>query len=302
MGHIDFKIISISDIERSHRGSSFGDDLSVYHGRGAEDVFGLHSGTSFTFCAYSYLLVVRGCAVLTIDQVEYEVEPQTLLSQSPLHNVRFSRVSDDFEFRVMAVTVKMIDSLPQVNIKPRIVEGTRTHTRPVAALTKDEVQVIEECFDSIARQVERTSHKYHRELVENAICRFYLEYDNIVWQRAETQGAQASSPRQKEIADRFVELVSRHFIEHRDVTFYSSELNITPQYLNRAVRTQTGISPAILIAEITYAEARNLLAQGDMSVQQVAERLGFSDQSAFGKFFKRSAGVAPSMFSRSAKG
>ncbi len=302
MVHKGFKIISISDIERSHRGSSFGDDLSVYHGRGAEDVFGLHSGTSFTFCAYSYLLVVCGRATLTIDQVEYEVEPQTLISQSPLHNVRFSQVSDDFEFRVMAVTVRMIDSLPQVNIKPRIVEGTRTHTRPVTTLTRSEAQVLEECFDNIAQQVEKTVHRYHRELVENAICRFYLEYDNIVWQRAESLESQVTSPRQKEIADRFVELVSRHFIEHRDITFYSSELNITPQYLNRAVRTQAGISPAVLIAEITYAEARNMLAQGDMSVQQVAERLGFSDQSAFGKFFKRSAGVPPSLFSRSAKG
>ncbi len=302
MVHKGFKIISISDIERSHRGSSFGDDLSVYHGRGAEDVFGLHSGTSFTFCAYSYLLVVCGCATLTIDQVEYEVEPQTLISQSPLHNVRFSQVSDDFEFRVMAVTVRMIDSLPQVNIKPRIVEGTRTHTRPVTTLTQSEAQVLEECFDNIAQQVEKTGHRYHRELVENAICRFYLEYDNIVWQRSESLESQVTSPRQKEIADRFVELVSRHFIEHRDVSFYSSELNITPQYLNRAVRTQAGISPAVLIAEITYAEARNMLAQGDMSVQQVAERLGFSDQSAFGKFFKRSAGVPPSLFSRSAKG
>ena len=36
--------------------------------------------------------------------------------------------------------------------------------------------------------------------------------------------------------------------------------------------------------------------QAELSVQQVAEMLGFSDQSAFGKFFKRECGVSPAQY------
>ncbi|MBQ2321545.1 MAG: AraC family transcriptional regulator [Bacteroidales bacterium] len=35
-----------------------------------------------------------------------------------------------------------------------------------------------------------------------------------------------------------------------------------------------------------------------VSVQDVAMRLGFSDQSAFGKFFKRCSGLSPCQFAK----
>ncbi len=291
------KVISISDIERSHRGATIGDDLSVYHGRGEEDVFGLRTGIAFCFRAYSYLVVLHGEAVLSIDQRWYEAREGTLISQSPLHNVQFQRATNDFEFRVMAVTQKMIDSLPLVNLHPRILEGVRTHHRPVCDLTKDEATVINASLEDIAHQVERTGHRYRRELVENVIGRFFLEYDNALANKQNDDKTAVGSKRQQEIADKFIALVAENFLTHKDVSFYSEALNITPQYLNRVLRKQTGVRPSTFISEMTYAEARNMLARGDMNVQEVSERLGFADQSSFGKFFKRCSGMTASKFS-----
>ncbi|MBM6713561.1 helix-turn-helix domain-containing protein [Phocaeicola coprocola] len=45
-----------------------------------------------------------------------------------------------------------------------------------------------------------------------------------------------------------------------------------------------------------YAEACRLLTRTDYTAQQIAEVLNFSDQSAFGKFFKSKAGVSPHIF------
>ena len=45
-----------------------------------------------------------------------------------------------------------------------------------------------------------------------------------------------------------------------------------------------------------YAEACRLLTRTDYTAQQIAEELNFSDQSAFGKFFKSKAGVYPHIF------
>ncbi len=39
-----------------------------------------------------------------------------------------------------------------------------------------------------------------------------------------------------------------------------------------------------------------LLTRTDYTAQQIAEELNFSDQSAFGKFFKSKAGVSPHIF------
>ena len=42
-----------------------------------------------------------------------------------------------------------------------------------------------------------------------------------------------------------------------------------------------------------FSEARNLLTHSKLSVQEIATTLNFSDQSSFGKFFKRKAGISP---------
>lgn len=47
-----------------------------------------------------------------------------------------------------------------------------------------------------------------------------------------------------------------------------------------------------------FSEARNLLTHSKLTVQEIATVLNFSDQSAFGKFFKRKAGVSPVDFRR----
>lgn len=292
------KVVCISDIERSRRGTSLGEDLSVFHGAGIADVFGHATKSSFYFRAYSYLLVLHGRALMTIDQVPYPLTSHTLVSQSPMHLVQFVEVSGDFEFKVMSLTRKMMDSLKLVNISPRIVEGVRTHLRPVSILTPDEARVVDTGFDAIGDSVAQVGHRYRRELVENSICRFFLEYDNIFLNRAD-EGAEAPiNARRQSIVEDFIGLVSENLLEHRDVGYYCRQMGITPQYLNRVMTSQTGMRPSSFISEMLYAEARNMLASGRVSVQDVAMRLGFSDQSAFGKFFKRCSGLSPCQFAK----
>ncbi|WP_373283838.1 helix-turn-helix domain-containing protein [Pontibacter amylolyticus] len=62
------------------------------------------------------------------------------------------------------------------------------------------------------------------------------------------------------------------------------------------VKRLTGQMVADFIFQMIYSEARLLLQQPKLSVKQIADSLNFSDQSAFGKFFKRKSGVSPRQF------
>lgn len=297
---MDVRIICISDIERAYRGSSMDEELSVYHGTGATDIFGLKDKTAFYFRAYSYMLVLYGKAKMNIDQHGYVLTPRTLVSQSPLHLAQFEEVSADFEFKVASVTQGMVDSLKHIDVRPRVVEGTRTHARPISIMTAQEASVVEQCFDDLVRCVERVGHRYRRGMVENSLCRFFLEYDNIFSNREEADAqTQSRSPRQQQIVDKFIDLVSTDMPAHTNVAHYCDKMGLTPQYLTRVMRAQTGIRPSDFIREMLYAEARNLLTSHSLTVQEVAFRLGFADQSSFGKFFKRCSGMPPGHFARS---
>lgn len=71
------------------------------------------------------------------------------------------------------------------------------------------------------------------------------------------------------------------------------EIGMTPGHLTTLVRRRTGRTVQEWIIERRMAEARGLLAGGDLSVAEVARRVGLSDPGYFSRLFGRAHGVSP---------
>lgn len=80
------------------------------------------------------------------------------------------------------------------------------------------------------------------------------------------------------------------------VSDYAGELCITPNYLNRLIRTQTGHSAMDWIEISRLNLAKSLLKQGDLQIAEIATAVGIDDQSYFTRFFKKNQGLTPSQF------
>ncbi len=101
-----------------------------------------------------------------------------------------------------------------------------------------------------------------------------------------------------EITKEFKLLVKNHHTDLTKVTEYATLLKITPKHLSQMVKDTTGITAGEVIEKIRFEEAKKLLNNNETSIQQVAEALKFSDQSAFGKFFKRHFGASPLQYKK----
>ena len=73
---------------------------------------------------------------------------------------------------------------------------------------------------------------------------------------------------------------------------------VSPFYLVRAFRADTGMTPHVYLSNIRVNHARRLLLSGE-SPGRVALRVGFCDQSHLNRQFKRVFGVTPGRFQRS---
>lgn len=104
---------------------------------------------------------------------------------------------------------------------------------------------------------------------------------------------QKSISRQKEIYFRFMELVQALYREHRDVEYYAKRMDLTSKYLSKVISEESGDTALKWIENYVILEAKALLKQGGMNIQQVSERLHFPNQGSFGKFFKRCVGMSP---------
>lgn len=92
---------------------------------------------------------------------------------------------------------------------------------------------------------------------------------------------------------RFVDLLERGFADHHDVGHYAQGLGVSPGVLWRALSRVTDNSTRGLITERVMLEAARLLRFTEMSVSEIASRVGFNDRLYFSRAFKRQYGESP---------
>lgn len=107
--------------------------------------------------------------------------------------------------------------------------------------------------------------------------------------------------RKEEIAMAFIHLLSEHFRKERELQFYADNLCISTKYILMSVKETTGRSPRFLIDSFTLDEAKNLLLNTRNTISQISTSLHFSDQYAFGKYFKKHTVLSPIKFIRQQK-
>lgn len=105
--------------------------------------------------------------------------------------------------------------------------------------------------------------------------------------------------RKEAIVISFLDLLSNHFTRERELKFYADRLFISIKYLSVCVKEVTGIAPRDLISKILLDEAKLMLINTELNISIIADRLNFSDQYAFGKFFKKHTSLSPRNFRKS---
>ncbi len=98
------------------------------------------------------------------------------------------------------------------------------------------------------------------------------------------------------LVDAFKKLVNVNFRELKTTSDYAHELSITANYLNALVKESLGKPAGTVIRNRVILEAKRLLSHSDLSVRQISLELGFTDNSHFGKYFKKSTGLTPDTY------
>lgn len=96
----------------------------------------------------------------------------------------------------------------------------------------------------------------------------------------------------------FKKEVENNYKKEHSTTFYANQLHITPDHLNRTVKSKIGKTAKDYIQARIITEAKRLLYFTDLSNKEIGYELGFNEPANFSAFFKKHTQVSPSNFKK----
>ncbi|MBP3253831.1 MAG: AraC family transcriptional regulator [Bacteroidales bacterium] len=88
----------------------------------------------------------------------------------------------------------------------------------------------------------------------------------------------------------FYNLVAKECKHHHGVEYYAEKLGVSRNYLTKTVSKITKQTPKEAIHRQLVNETKNLLLNSDLTIKEIADRLGFGDASYLCRFFKNKTG------------
>ncbi|ADB39763.1 transcriptional regulator, AraC family [Spirosoma linguale DSM 74] len=107
------------------------------------------------------------------------------------------------------------------------------------------------------------------------------------------------SVRSLEMTRKFRQLLNQQILTCKQPSAYAQQLNVSASHLNDTIKSVTGFSVTYHIQQAILTEAQRLLAYTDLTVQEIATRLGYEDPKYFIRLFGKGKGLSPAKFRKS---
>ncbi|MDO5609143.1 MAG: helix-turn-helix transcriptional regulator [Capnocytophaga sp.] len=255
-------------------------------------------GFSVESAMFTFVLVVKGNLVVNYNGEEITLNRNDIHTYAPGMPTQALGVSEDYEAFCLMIDEALISQTPLMH------HFVKAAYFPIAAfgnpkltLTESQTNQLIDLLYVIRNHIAQ-SFNFQKEALL-ALCEVFsidlLHFQNILVEKHRV------SSRSELVFTEFLQLVSQHFIEHRDLSFYAEKLHISTTYLSRIVKQISGRTAMNFIEYSLITEAVRQLKTTDKSIAELAFDLNFADQASFAKFFTKERGISPGKFRKNEK-
>ena len=240
-----------------------------------------------------------GSAEATVNQYQGPVRRNTLVLLLPGSIFMLTDRTEDFRVTYCAFSRDLFAEAA-FRLEPSFFHALRE--RPISYPPHRIVEGASIWFQMAAYTYRDRNNVFRNTIIKNRLQNLLLEsFDKMQRFAARNQRVPETTTRQTELFHRFVTLVQAHSAQEREVSFYADKLCISTRYLSTIVRNVARSSAKEFIDRSVMLEIKMMLQSTDLSVQEIAYRLKFPDQSYLGRFFKKHTGESPTEYRNNKK-
>lgn len=240
---------------------------------------------------YHVVFFTEGAGSHAIDFTNFPVKPYQIYFMVPgqVHSWSFERHVDGY---VINFSVPFFQSLL---LRPDYLEDFTFFSGIAADAVIDIPPLLQadivRLFEAIIHESE-TNAKLAPDMMRLMMLQIFISVARLNADKA----PQSHSGYNHTLLKNFQKLIDKNFAELKLPKEYAELLYITPNHLNAICKVMLGMPAGEVIRNRIILEAKRLLINFDISVTEIAYRLGFADNSYFTKFFKKQADITPEDF------
>ena len=240
-----------------------------------------------------FAMCLQGSATVKVNLQEYRIcgnELVTLMPDAIIHGYSFS---DDFSGVMVLLSNSVAEELlPDItSVLPILMDFRQS---PVIKLMPDEAKSLYEFYKFIWNKIPRVHGDYGKSELNGLLLSIFYEVLSVCKERY-TYG-KFKRTRNEETFYKFYSLIEKEYCRERSVVYFADRLCISPKHLSMVVKKVSGRTASDWIDDYVILQAKQLLRSSSLTIQEVSRELNFSNQSFFGKYFKKHVGMSPSEY------
>ena len=246
-------------------------------------------GVPFKSDASTAVLYEKGWVNISVNMQRYHIEAPAILIFLEDAIIEYGAQSEDLRSKVIVMSGNFTRSLFQNDSGLAQSLFMTVYRRPVIQLKEEVLFVFDRYYQMLEDIIDYRDNPYRLETARHlTLAMFYgFTYNNYPIKERQR------SSRQDEIVSQFMDLLRLHHKREHELQFYADALFVSIKHLSNTVKAATGKTAAKWIEDYVITESKALLRSTAMSVSQISDEMGFTDQSLFGKYFKRVTGMSP---------
>lgn len=239
---------------------------------------------------YSVFFVLGGVSTQEIDFSKYNIQKNQLVF-IPKGAIHWEIESKNLESYILLFKDDFL-AKPMMEMVNGFVKYAIIQRKLILDLTEIQSQEFRKLAEVIEQEQNQTEHQNLIFILQNLLLVWLNKMESIAQQFI----SENNFINKQMLFQKFVALLDANYLQHKDVSFYCTQLSCTTKKLSQTLTDITGKSTNDIIIDTILLEAKRKLCYTNLSVKEIAFELGYDNQFYFSRIFKAKEKISPDEF------
>lgn len=234
-----------------------------------------------------------------MDGSEYTISKDDVFVGYPNAMYNHFEASYDLKCRLLCLTKSLLQEMlyPKQGIWNKTLFLKKHY---IIHLSEQEV-VMQNCMNTVlAHNLKSNKTTFRKEILHSLVRCIIFELCRTLSTFVQSENTLETNQK-KILFDRFISYMTSCEIKKQPLSFYADKLCVSTRYLTMVCREISGRTAYDWIRDYVQNDVRYYLLHTNLSIKEIAVKLGFCNLSFFGKYVRENLGKSPSDFRRQLK-